>query len=123
MQTVKSKSKLQQGYSLWSLLVMLSGASALGGALSVAIVEKVSGSSFVMAIFLGLVLAASCSWFIWLIGRKALAHLELELKKETPDPKVDVTLWSLYISALAWTIVSAVLSSFLVATFIKHFLK
>jgi len=97
--------------SLWDLLTILSGSSAVAGAYVAARRENIAPFYFAAAILAGLTLGALCVWAIRKSGRLVARRWASELQPRTAATrKAKLILASLYVGAVAWLVVSDVIA-------------
>lgn len=94
--------------TLWSFLVVLSGASALGAAMSVS--HNYPRHIFWAGMVIGLAVGSVCAWIIQYFGRR----IGNRIAKATNMKHKDVAYRNLYITAFIWIIISGIIAFYIV---------
>ena len=90
--------------ALWDLLTVSSGAAALGGAIAAAkVARKIGNTHFLIALAVGLLVAAVCTWIVRAVGRKMFERL---LSATRVKQHEKLTLRAIYALTFGWVIVS-----------------
>lgn len=94
--------------TLWSFLVVLSGASALGAAMSVS--QNYPRRIFWTGMLIGLAVGSVCAWIIQYFGRR----IGNQIAKATNLKHKEVAYRNLYITAFMWVIISGLIAYYIV---------
>ncbi|GEM_PF-4256738 len=115
--------KRQGEVSMWDLLTLMSGGVALGNAYVAAKGAKLGNFCLLAALAEGLAVGVICIWIIRAAGETVLQHMGPHLEQqEELELRMQLTLYAVYFSAVAWLAVSGFLGYHITKLFIKLFL-